>query len=347
MTNRGSNSVPGGEEFPDFLRPYQGAFEAELAGVLDGHDHALYAMMRHQLGWEGDHIASPGKYVRPGLLLLANEACGGDWRRALPAAVAIELLHNFSLIHDDIQDESPIRHGRPTVWQRWGTAQAINAGDGMYALSRLVLLGLIETGLGTERIFAVARLLDETCLKLCAGQYEDLAFQDRASVTVAEYESMVTNKTAAVFACALEMGAMVAAGQGAMSRRLADAGREMGIAYQMRDDVLDIWGGADTGKPVGIDLRRGKKSLPVVFGLSKGGMPDGVRLRALYADQLDEDAVEQVTVILGRLGVPERCAKATDEHWSRSRQLLRDSGVGQTGLDLLIRAAESLARRDS
>ena len=346
MTDHGPVRPPRGAASPDFLRPYRHAIEAELQVVLNGHDEALYTMMRHQLGWDGDLMSSPGKYVRPGLLLLACEASGGDWRQAVPAAAALELLHNFSLIHDDIQDESPIRRGRPTVWKQWGAAQAINAGDGMYALSRLALLNLLDRKVDKDRTFSAARLLDETCLKLCIGQYEDLAFQDRSSVTFPEYESMIERKTAAVFGCAFEMGAMVAIGPGETGRKLAEAGREMGIAYQMQDDVLDLWGGVGTGKQIGIDLRRGKKSMPVVFGLSRGDTPDGDRLRALYAGPLDERAVIEVTEILDRVGAATFCTNAADEHWRRAQGLLRSSGVGQAGAESMIRAGEVLANRE-
>ncbi len=336
-----------GTQFPDFFRRYEHAFEAELEAVFDGHNGSLYSMMRHQLGWDGERMVSPGKYVRPALLLLACEACGGEWREAIPGAVALELLHNFSLIHDDIQDESPIRRGRPTVWEKWGAAQAINAGDGMYALSRLVLLKLIDKGVNSDRTFAAARLLDETCLRLCAGQFDDIAFQERPTVTMADYEAMVSNKTAAVFACALEMGAIVAMGQGDVSRRLAEAGRAMGIAYQMRDDVLDLWGGAETGKQVGIDLRRGKKSLPVVFGLSQEGTPEGDRVREIYSGPMADDSVELVTRLLEGVDAPSFCMAAAEEHWDRSKSILADSGVSEAGARSIIDAGELLAHRDS
>ena len=336
-----------GTQFPDFFRRHQRAFEAELEAVFDGHDDSLYSMMRHQLGWDGERMVSPGKYVRPGLLLLACEACGGDWREAVPGAVALELLHNFSLIHDDIQDESPTRRGRPTVWDKWGAAQAINAGDGMYALSRLALLNLMDKGVSSDRTIAAARLLDQTCVRLCAGQFDDIAFQERPTVTMADYEGMVANKTAAVFACALEMGAIVAVGQGDVSRRLADAGRAMGIAYQMRDDVLDLWGGAETGKQVGIDLRRGKKSLPVVFGLSQEGTPEGERVRAIYSRPMTDDSVESVTRLLEGVDAPSFCMAAAEQHWDRSKSILRDLGLGEAGARSIIEAGELLVQRES
>ncbi len=341
----GSTTPPPDADFNEVFAPYRTAFEQELEWLVVGRDDPLYVMMRHQLGWQGDQVVSPGKYIRPGLLLLACEACGGDWQQALPAAAALELLHNFSLVHDDIQDESPLRRGRSTVWHRWGAAQAINAGDGMHALSRLALLGSGARGVSDDRTFAAARLLDETCLKLCAGQYDDIAFQDRQNVTLDDYEAMVLNKTAAMFACALQIGAIVAVGQGEISRRLGEAGRAFGVAYQMRDDVLDLWGGDRIGKPVGNDLRRGKKSLPVVLGLSRTGS-DADQLRALYARPLDDAAVRQVTSILAEIQVPEMCQDAADQHWDRCKESLRGSGLDEIGAQRLIDAFGSLANRE-
>jgi geranylgeranyl pyrophosphate synthase len=164
---------------------------------------------------------------------------------------------------------------------------------------------------------------------------------------MADYEGMVANKTAAVFACALEMGAIVAVGQGDVSRRLADAGRAMGIAYQMRDDVLDLWGGAETGKQVGIDLRRGKKSLPVVFGLSQEGTPEGERVRAIYSRPMTDDSVESVTRLLEGVDAPSFCMAAAEQHWDRSKSILRDLGLGEAGARSIIEAGELLVQRES
>ena len=141
-----------------------------------------------------------GKMLRPLLCLASCEAVGGDGQRALPAAAALELLHNFSLIHDDIEDGSPQRHGRDTVWRVWGVAQAVNAGDGMFALAHVTLHRLSEVGVAADQVLAVAALLDEASLRLCEGQYRDLSYEERLDVRCDDYLEMVAGKTAALMA---------------------------------------------------------------------------------------------------------------------------------------------------
>ena len=330
---------------PPFQTKYRAGLENALSELFAERRANLYEMMRHQMGWDGDALVAPGKYLRPGMLLQTCESCGGDWGQALPGAIALELLHNFSLIHDDIQDESPLRRRRPTVWNRWGAAQAINAGDGMYALSRLALLDLSERGVEEQRVFLAARLLDETCLALCEGQYMDLAFQERNDVTLLAYESMIGNKTAAVFQCALEMGALIAVGRGPLSNALAAAGREMGLAYQMRDDVLDLWGGAETGKELALDIRRGKKSLPVVYGLSRGDTAPGRRLNEIYSQALDDAHVGEVLSLLKAVDAPAFCADAADQHWRSAQALLHASTLSTANIEALLEAGEFIVNR--
>ena len=170
------------QEIPGALEYYRPALDSYITELFDSKDHELYDMMRYQLGWENGTLSYPGKYIRPSLMLASVESCGGDVHKALPGAVALELLHNFSLIHDDIQDDSVLRRSRPTVWNRWSKSHAINAGDGMYAISRLTLLRLLDQGIPHDRVFDAAKALDQTCLALCEGQFNDLLFEVQSNV---------------------------------------------------------------------------------------------------------------------------------------------------------------------
>jgi geranylgeranyl diphosphate synthase type I len=237
---------------------------AELAGDLDEY----YNMLAYHLGWTDS--GGGGKRIRPLLCLLACAAAGGDWRQALPLAAAVELIHNFSLIHDDIQDNSPLRHGRPTIWSRWGQAQAINAGDAMFTLAFLAPHRLSDLGVPPETTLAALAELKRTCLGLTQGQYLDMAFERRQRVTVDEYLSMIEKKTAVLIAASTYLGACIA---GADPSRLDDYyhfGLNLGLAFQLQDDLLGIWGDpAVTGKSAASDLEKRKKSLPVVYGLER------------------------------------------------------------------------------
>src|SRR5947209_6738714 len=185
-------------------------------------------------------------------------------RGAMPAAAAIELLHNFTLIHDDIEDQDPRRHHRPTVWSVWGVPQAINAGDGMFASSRLALQRLRAAGVPAERILDFASLLDQACVRVCEGQFLDISFESRTDVTAERYRAMAAKKTGALFSAAAEGAAILATDDAAVRRSLAAFGTEFGQAFQAHDDMQGIWASSEhTGKVEMNDLTKRKKTLPV------------------------------------------------------------------------------------
>lgn len=276
--------------------------------------------MRYHLGWEdraGQAIeARGGKLLRPAMCLLCCEAVGGEWRNALPAAAALELLHNFTLIHDDVQDASAHRHGRDTLWRLWGTAQAINVGDGMFALAHATLLGLSERGHPPERVLRAARMLDEATLRLCEGQHRDLTVSEERPLTRDDYLAMIEGKTAALLAACCGIGALLGGAAGDAVDALAEFGRRLGLAFQIRDDVLGVWGDAsETGKPTGDDLRSGKQSYPVVVALERASPDAGRELRSLLGQQgLDDDGVRRACALLECLGARTEAERAAHEH---------------------------------
>jgi len=290
------------------LDRYGQRIEAELRRAFEGRDLVHYSLMRYHLGWE-DRDGRPdearhGKLLRPLLCVASCESVGGDAEMAFPLATAVELLHNFSLIHDDIEDRSPQRHGRDAVWKVWGIAQALNAGDGMFALAHVVLEGLSRVGVDSQPVLAASRLLDRASLRLCEGQYLDLAFEQRLDVSCADYLTMVSGKTAALMAAAAGSGALVGeAPPGAVSA-FEQFGEKLGFAFQIRDDVLGIWGESrDTGKPTGEDIRARKKSFPVVCAMESATGRDREELRAIYGkERLNEKDVATASTLLESAG---------------------------------------------
>jgi len=279
--------------------PYLTAIEVEMRDSMAVTDLALapyYGMISYHLGWVDEDFSpsdrGTGKRLRPLLCLLSCEASGGDWHQALPAAVAIELIHNFSLIHDDIEDNSLQRRHRPTLWSLWGQAQAINAGDGLFAISRLALQRLTQRGVGPGKVVRAFRLVDETCLDLTEGQYLDLAFEAEDSVTVEMYMEMIGKKTAALMGCATQMGAVLATDDEPVIEAYGAFGYQLGLLFQIVDDILGIWGVGDTtGKAVGEDIANKKKSLPVVYALQKSPS-----LREIYREE-QMDLAQQLAVM--------------------------------------------------
>lgn len=262
------------QEFTDLYTP---EIEAELARVVKLAKEPLYdelhQMLTYHMGWTGAGAGpkSRGKRIRPLLVLLTCAAAGCQWTDALPAAAAVELVHNFSLIHDDIEDNSAIRRGRPTVWKKWGLAQAINAGDTMFTLAHMAVLDMERNSNPTNTLKA-AQLLQQTCLRLTQGQYLDISYEDREDLKIEHYWPMVRGKTAALLAACTELGALVADADEGTRSLYRTFGRDLGLAFQALDDYLGIWGDADQiGKSTASDLLEGKKSLPVLYGLEQNG----------------------------------------------------------------------------
>ncbi len=281
--------------------------EAELKYVVGRASLPLYNMMRYHMGWidEIGHTqrSAAGKRLRPVLCLLACNALGGQWREALPVAAAIELVHNFSLIHDDIQDSSLERRGRPTVWSVWGQPQAINVGDGMHALALSSLLRLGQTGIPHEKTMRAARILGEASLRLCEGQFRDISYEDSLGIKVKDYLSMISGKTAALFGCSVEIGAVMATDDESLIAHLRSFGHALGMVFQVHDDVLSIWGDEKaTGKPSASDIQMRKKTLPVIYALEKTRGANRERLRQIYRKQtIDPADVEDVLRVLNKL----------------------------------------------
>ena len=301
-------------EVPPAIARHRREVEAFLRQLLDRPGAPLlYQMARYHLGWEdeqGNPSDASGKGVRAGLCLLACEAVGGDWRRAVPAAAAVELVHSFSLVHDDIQDGDRERHHRPAVWTVWGQAQGINAGDALLALARLALGSLCEDPALHARC---SGCLDEATLEMVEGQTLDLEYEARDDVSEEEYLAMSARKTGALFGCALQLGAMVGGAGGEQAEEFGRLGRTLGIAFQVRDDVLGIWGDeGKTGKPAGADLRRGKKSLPVVVALNG---PAAESVRPLISAS-DDAGVAKLMSVMEHAGVPQEC-RATGDRLAR------------------------------
>jgi geranylgeranyl diphosphate synthase, type I len=223
------------------------------------------------LGWidEGQPHLVAGKRIRPTLTLLCAAACGADWKKALPFAGAVELIHNFSLVHDDIQDASPLRRGRATVWKLWGEAQAINAGDALFAYAHIAVQRARNLDLQSTTVIEAFNLLDVACLHLTTGQHFDMAFETNHQVAAEDYLAMIEGKTASLIATSTEMGALAAEVTPEIRACYHDFGRHLGLAFQMRDDILGIWGEPSvTGKSAATDILTRKKTLPILYGLS-------------------------------------------------------------------------------
>jgi geranylgeranyl diphosphate synthase type I len=258
----------------------------------------------YHLGWRDERGApSPGgggKGVRPALAVLSAEAAGADAGVGIAGGVAVELVHNFSLLHDDVIDGDRERRHRPTVWALYGVGPAVLVGDALLTLGHQVLL---ESGATEGAVAAACAELTDAVAAMIGGQADDMAFESRAAVTAEECMGMVVGKTGALLSCASAIGAVLTGAPDAVVGALRSYGSDLGVAFQAVDDILGIWGDPErTGKPRGNDLATRKKSLPVVFALETGGRAAD-ELRALLLNgPLDEDAVARGTKLVEDCG---------------------------------------------
>ncbi len=283
--------------------------EAEIMRVVRDRDEStagVYQMIRYHLGLDGSD-GKRGKRMRPLLGLLAYASIAGDYRAALPGAAAVELGHNFSLVHDDIEDGDTERRHRATLWTIHGVPQAINTGDLIFSLSRIALHRLTDLGFSDAKVLRLMRLYDETCVQLCEGQYIDIASSAAdAPMTVELYFDMIGRKTAALIAASIEAGALLATDDEAVIASYRRFGWALGLAFQLNDDLLGIWGvERQTGKEP-TDVARRKKTLPVLYAFEHATPGDRERLEKLYAlaDETGLDT-DEIVVILERAGARE------------------------------------------
>ena len=321
---------------PDVLFRHRERLEVELRSALTRNDLELYRILRYHLGWvdEYDHpsAGAEGKAFRPALCLLSCQAAGGTLDAGIPAAASVELMHNFSLIHDDIQDQDRQRHHRATVWALWGKPEALNAGNALRIVADMTLMKLAEHGLPTARLLQASNLLVRRCLQMIEGQYLDLSFENRLDVSTTEYREMIASKTGALISCAMELGAMVGPDDTALSSTLSEVSRYLGFVYQVRDDILGIWGEESaTGKPQGNDIRRKKKTYPIVYALQHAGDPEKSTLgRILQKESISDNDVSRAMDILGELNARDEAQALAARMSEKALETLRQVDLPST-----------------
>lgn len=258
------------------LESFRAAVENEIKSCLIGGGSPVFgleAMNAYHMGLADQQgnlqSSSKGKYLRPLFCLAICAGLDGEPEKAVPAAASLELAHRTSLIFDDIQDAGKERNGQPTVWTVWGVNQAINAGLALSCHARLAVHRGLQRGIPPETALRISSVLENAVINLCQGQFLDISFGDTVNVTVEDYLRMVRGKTGALFGAACEVGALCAGVDSPIQERAREFGNAMGIAFQMHDDYLGIWGDENTVGKTANDLTEKKRSLPVVLALQK------------------------------------------------------------------------------
>ena len=336
---------------PDLCTSYHDAIRTELENTIDSSPPALSSILRYHMGWEDENgcvcEGASGKLIRPTLCLLSCRAVGGDTSQVMPAAAAIELVHNFSLIHDDIVDGSDERHHRPAMWRLWGEPLAINAGDAMFTLAYLALLRLRERGIGHDMVYTAIEMLSKACLQLCEGQQLDIEYENRLDVTVEDYLGMAARKTAALLAVSSSLGAYLGKADRSVVNFFHLFGSELGMAFQIRDDIMGIWGSEESTGKTADDIAQKKKTLPVVYGLQHSADARRERLLGLYSQEtINGTDIDEVKMILEGAGARDYAENLAKKHNHGALAQLEASGLDSSAREPLLELADFLLNRD-
>lgn len=330
------------------LKPILSNLELELQRQVSRLDvtrtKPFHEMLTYHMGWTGEGAGpeATGKRIRPLMLLLCTSSCGADWQSALPAAAAVELVHNFSLVHDDIQDNSDKRRGRPTTWVKWGRPMAINVGDALFVMSNQAIIDLKES-YPAEVVVRAAEILHNTCLDLTRGQFLDMSYEKRMDLTVEDYWPMISGKTAALLSACCHIGSLLGKADEPKQDAYRSFGHYLGLAFQVQDDLLGIWGNeAVTGKSAANDLIEGKKSLPVLAGLSVNG-----KFAARWKQgAIRAEEVQEYARVLANEGGYEVALDAAKQMTDLALMSLRKADpLGEAG-QALFELAEKLLKRN-
>ena len=301
----------------------------------------LYGQMQYHLGWVDQQFrlvdGHPGKLLRPKLLLLsyelswahgrslATQPFAPSLRPALPAAAAIELAHNFTLLHDDIQDGDVERRHRPTVWSVWGIPQAILVGDALLTLTRLHLWKVLDEGVEPAIALRLAKLFDTALFQLTEGQHLDMSFEQQEHISLSSYEEMISRKTATLIRCAVEIGAILGTCNQEIIENLACFGYALGLAFQVRDDILGVWADeAALGKLPAGDIYRRKKSLPILHAFQYAQPADQQIMAKIYTLDLPitQEQVQRILEIFVRTQTRAYCTQVLTQQCQRARLAL-------------------------
>ncbi|KXK11911.1 MAG: polyprenyl synthetase [Chloroflexi bacterium OLB14] len=330
------------------------AIEAELQTQVSRlekkHTKEFHQMLTYHMGWSGEGAGTQatGKRIRPLITLLATASTNeehnlsSNWLNAVPAASAIELIHNFSLVHDDIQDNSELRRGRKTVWTKWGQPQAINAGDGLFVIAYQSILDLSKH-YAADVVVRALQILSDACLLLTQGQYLDMAYENRHDLSIDDYWHMIGGKTATLLSACTHMGALLGYADDQKIEAYRLFGYHLGLAFQVQDDVLGIWGDeAVTGKSVASDLVEGKNSLPVLYALEK----DAAFAKRWKSAPITADDVQEIAKLLEDEGAKTYAEKISAEQTEQALLYAKQAEPSGEAGELLLGLANKLLKRN-
>jgi geranylgeranyl diphosphate synthase type I len=332
------------KQFIEIMLPViEGELQSQIARLDQPRTRPFHDMLTYHMGWAGEGAGpeATGKRIRPLMVLLAAASCGADWKNSLPAAAAVELVHNFSLVHDDVQDNSDKRRGRSTVWTIWGVPMAINVGDALFVISNQAIVSLEKTH-PASTVVRAASILHDTCLDLTCGQFLDMSYEEHTDLKMEDYWPMIGGKTSALLSACTQIGALLGGADEQAQENYRQFGNHLGLAFQVQDDVLGIWGDeAVTGKSAASDLVEGKNSLPVLFGLEK----NGAFAKRWQQGPIKANEVKQVASMLEDEGAKAYSLEMSEKETAKALGFLKAANPQGDAGESLLELANMLLKR--
>ena len=297
----------------------------------------LYFSHKYFLGWideNGKKSQSFGKAFRPSLMMLVNESLGGEKNNVLPLAMSIELFHNFSLIHDDIEDRDEIRRNRKTVWKIWGESKGIISGNSMHALASKSI-NLLPNKLDHKKIF-LRKLISRTCLSVIEGQFLDISYENEFEINVENYLDMIQKKTGALIETSAILGSSLEKTSKKNISNFSLLGKLFGQIFQIKDDYLGIWGDKELGKPVGSDILKKKKSLPILHLIQSAEKDDKRIIENIFlSENINEHSKDLILKLMEKYKVEFYCKDILKSKFNECNRTIRNLEIDQNYKNIL------------
>ena len=311
-------------ELPNLFNRYQESLNVFTKEFYDDLSDPLYFTHKYFLGWvdqNGNPSESSGKAFRPSIMMLINESLEGSDKNILPIAMSIELFHNFSLIHDDIEDRDEFRRNRETVWKIWGEEVGIISGNSMHALASKAL-DSVQTN-NDFKLLELRKLVNETCIEVIEGQYLDIDFEKRKEISLENYLQMIEKKTGALIKTSVILGSILEDYSKDSLEVFTEIGESFGHMFQIKDDVLGIWGDDKFGKPIGSDILKKKKSFPILKLLQSSSQIDKKYINMIFMkEKISENDKNKILDLMDKYHIKTYCDSILSEKYNHTKRLI-------------------------
>ncbi len=340
---------------PKFLTYEADKMENYLYEYVLSYNGKTSKYINNYFGWDNfdsKNIGSKysGKAFRPSICILICTSLSGTLEMALPPSISVELVHNFSLIHDDIEDNDKVRRHKPTLWTIWGIPKAIITGNSILVLGNKVLNKMLINGSSKKDLYKSQKILTESYLKMMEGQFLDISFEKERKISEEKYLKMISLKTGALIECSVILGAIASKVNLNIEsyKHISSFGKNIGLLFQIRDDLLGVWGTDKTGKPVGADIKRKKKSLPIILTLNSSNISASKKVNQIMLKKsLGKQDVSDVMDVMSTLKIKEKCEKISKKYQNNIEEIVKKLPIENEKKVIFNEISEFLIKREN